>query len=132
MCTSGSISLIDSDGASIAGIQGELPSTVIKKRQVGSIKPVSRSVNNSTQDLRMTLPSQVHSLSHVWLYHSNWSDDLSPTHIIPPSPPNGHQFQLELGHFENTSPRTEVPLVDPEIPSTNIPNRETRPLGFGR
>ena len=82
---------MDSDGTSIAGIQGESPSTTIKKRQVGSIKPVQRSVNNDTQELRMIQPSQAHSLSPALSYHSNVSDDLSPPHIILPSPPNGHQ-----------------------------------------
>ena len=77
--TSGSISLIDSDGTSIDDIQGKSPSTMIKKRLVGSDKPVSRSVNNSTQGLRRTLPHQVHSPSPAWSYHSSWSDDLSPT-----------------------------------------------------
>ena len=80
---------------------------------------------NSTQELRMTLSSQAHSLYPVWSYHSNWSD------IKPPSPPNSHQSQLGMSHLENTSPWTEVPLVVPEMPSPNIPNRETRPLGFG-
>ena len=76
--TSGSISLIDSDGASVAGDQGELPSTTMKQRQGGSITPILKSVNNSTQESRMTLPSQVCSTSPVWSYYSNWSNDLSP------------------------------------------------------
>ena len=30
-----------------------------------------------------------------------------PLHIIPPSPPNGHQPKFGFGHLENTNPRTE-------------------------
>ena len=104
---------------------------MIMKRQVGSIKPGQRSVYNTTPELRMALPSQVHSPSPAWSYHSNWSDDLSTPHNIPPSPPNGCQPVLCLGHLENTYPRREVPLVVPQMSSPNIPNRETRPLGFG-
>ena len=71
----------------------------MKKKHVHNIKPVPRSVSNNTQELRMTLPNQVHSPSPVWLYHSNWSDDLSPSHVIPP---NGHQ---------SCSPSTEYQKV---------------------
>ena len=71
------------------------------------------------------LPSQVHSLSMAWSYHSNWSDDLSP-HVIPPSL-LGHQPPLNLGHLGTTNLRTEVPLVVPEMPSSEIPSRESGP-----
>ena len=128
---SGSISLIDSDGASVAGIHAESPSTTIKKIQVGSFKPVTRSVNSSSQESRITQPSKTHSTSPVWSYHSNWSDYLSPLHIIPPYPPNVHQSQLGLGCLENASPRLQVPLDAPEMSSPNISNTETGPLGFG-
>ena len=76
--TSGSISLMDSDEASVAGTPGGSSSTTAKKKQVGNIKLVPRSVSNDTQEPRMMLPNQVHSPSSVWSYHSNWSDDLSP------------------------------------------------------
>ena len=78
------------------------------------------------------LLSQVCSPSPVWSYHSNSSDNLSPPDIMPPSPLNGHQSQLGLGCLWTTYSNAEVPLVVPEIPSPNIPNREFRPLGFGR
>ena len=81
---------MDSDEDSVAGTQGGSSSTTTKKKKVGNIKPVPRSVFSNTQEPRMMLSNQVHSPSQVWLYHSNWSDDLSPPHIIPPSPHNGY------------------------------------------
>ena len=92
--TSESISLMDSDEPSVAGTQGGSSSTTTNKKQVGNVEPVARSVSNNTQELRMTLPKQVHSPSLAWSYLSNWSDDLPPLHIIPPSPLNSHQSQL--------------------------------------
>ena len=103
-----------------------------KKKQVDNIKPVSRSASNNTQEPRMMLPNQIHSLSLAWSYHSNWSDDLSPPHIIPLSALKGHQFHLGVGHLGTTNSRAEVPFIVPEMPSPNIPYRELRPLGFGR
>ena len=76
----------------------------------------------------MTLPSQAHSLHG---FTPQIGVMIYPPHIIPPSLPNGHQNKFGLVHLENTSPRTEVPLVVPEMPSPNIPTRETRLLGFG-
>ena len=67
----------------------------------------------------------------MWLYHSNWSDDVSPPHVIPPSLLS-HQPPLNLGYLGTTNSRTEVPLFIPEMPSHDIPSRESRPLGFGR
>ena len=96
------------------------------------MKPVPRSVVNNTQEPRMTLLNQVHSPSPTWSYHSNWSDNLSPPHIIPPSPLNNHQSQLGLGHLGTASSRMETPLFVPEMASLGIPNRESRPLGFER
>ena len=58
--------------------------TMAKKKQMGNIEPVPRSVTNNTQGPRMTLGSKVSSPSPTWSYHLNWSDDLPP-HIIPPS-----------------------------------------------
>ena len=79
-CTpSGSISLMDSDEASVVGTQGGSFSTTTKKKQVGNVKPVPKSVVSNTQELRMTLPNHVFSPSVAWSYHSNWYDDLSPT-----------------------------------------------------
>ena len=124
--------MIDSDESSVAGTQGGSSSTMAKKKQVGNVKPVPRSVSNNTQEPRTMLLSQVHSPSLAWSYHSNWSDDLSHPHVIPPSPLNGHQSQLGIGHLRITNSRTDVPLVVPEMPSPNIPNRELRPLGFRR
>ena len=72
--TSGSISLMDSDEASVNGAEGGSSSTMAKKKQVGNIEPVSRSVTNNTQGPRMTLCSQVSSQSPTWSYHSNWID----------------------------------------------------------
>ena len=94
--TLGSISLIDSDGDSVPDTEGGLSSTVAKKKQVGKVKPEPRSVSNNAQEPRMTLCSQVHSPSLVWSYHSNWSENLSLPHIIPPSPFNGYQSPLGL------------------------------------
>ena len=87
------------------------------------------SVSNNTQEPRMMLPSQVCSPSLVWSYHSNWSDDLSSLYNIPPSP-LGQQPLLNLGHLGTSNSRAEVPLVVPEMPSLDIPSRESRPLGF--
>ena len=121
---------MDSDKASVAGTQGGSSSATIKKKQVGNVKPVPRSLVNNTQELRMTLPNQLHSPSSMWLYHSNWSDILSPLHIIPPSPLNSHQSQVGLGCLRIDNSRTEDLLIVPEMPSPNIPNMELRPLGF--
>ena len=41
---------MDSDEASVAGTQGGFSSTIRKKKQVGNIKPVPRSVSNNTQE----------------------------------------------------------------------------------
>ena len=123
---------MDSGEASVACTQGGSSSTMAKMKQVGNIKPVPRSVVNNTQEPRMMVPNQGHSPSPVWLYHSNWSNDLSPPHIIPPSPLNSHQSWLELGCLGTASSRTEAPLFDPEMLSPDILNRELRPLGFGR
>ena len=97
------------------------------KKQRGNVKSVPRSVVNNTHEPRMTLPNQVHSPSPAWLYHSNWSDNLSPPHAIPPSPLNCHQSQLGLGHLGTAGSRMEVPLFVPEMSSPDIPNRELRP-----
>ena len=123
---------MDSDEARVAGAQGGSPSATTKKKQVGNFNPVCRSVASNIQEPGMTLPNQVHSPSPVWLYHSNWSDDLSPPHIIPCSPLNNHQSWLGLGNLGIANSRTEVSLISPEMPSPDIPNREFRPLGFGR
>ena len=85
------------------------------------------SVVNNAQELRITLPNQICSPSPMWSYHSNLSDDLSPPCVIPPSPFNIYQSWLGLGHLG-----TEASLLVPEIPSPNIPNRESRPMRFGR
>ena len=45
---------------------------------------------------------------------------------MPPSVPNVYQAYLGLGCLEDTDPRTEVPLVVPEMPSPDISNRKTR------
>ena len=76
-------------------------------------------------------PSQVHSPSLARSYHSNWSDDLSPPHIIPPSL-LGHQPLLNLGCLGTRNSRTEVPLVVPEMPSADMPSKEPGPLQFGK
>ena len=78
--TSGSITLIDSDEASVAGTPGQSFSAMAKQKQVGNVKQVPRSVSNNTQELRMMLLNQVCSSFLAWSYHSNWSDDLSPPH----------------------------------------------------
>ena len=62
---------MDSDDTSVTGTQGGSSSTMTKKAQVGNVKPVPRSVVNNTQELRMTLPNQIHSPSLMWSYHSN-------------------------------------------------------------
>ena len=120
---------MDSDEANVAGTQGGLPSTMTKKKQEGNVKPVPRSVSNNTQELRMMLPNQVCSPSLVWSYHSNWSNDPSPQ-IIPLSPLNGHQYQLQLGHLGTNNSRVEVPLIVPEMQSHNIPDIELRSFGI--
>ena len=74
-----------------------------KKRQVGNIKLVPRSVSNNTPEPRMTLSNQVCSPSLMLLYHSNWSDDLYPPYVIPSSPLNGHQSWLGVGHLGTTN-----------------------------
>ena len=48
--TSGSISLMDSDKASVTGAQEESSSTKTKKKQVGNVKLIPRSVVNNTQN----------------------------------------------------------------------------------
>ena len=55
-----------------------------------------------------------------------------PPHVIPTSPFNSHQSWLGLGHLGTTNSRMEAPLFVPEIPSPNIPNWESKPVGFGR
>ena len=122
--TSSSISLIDCTEVSVAGTQGGPSSLTTKKKQVGNIKLVPRSVSNNTQELRTMLPSQVHSPSLVWSNHSNWNEDLSTPHIIPPSPLDGHQSQLWLGHLGIINSRVELPLVVPKMSSPDIYNRE--------
>ena len=69
---SGFISLMDSNDTSVAGAQGESSSIMTKKKQVGNIKLVPRSVVNNTQELRMTLPNQICSPSPMWSHHLNW------------------------------------------------------------
>ena len=101
------------------------------KKTECKVKSVPRSVSNNTQESRTILPSQVHSPPLAWLYHSNWHDNLFPPHIIPPFLP-GHQPLLNLGHLGTKTSRTEVPLVVPEMPSPDIPSRESRSSGFGR
>ena len=123
---------MDSDGNSVAGTQGGSSSAMTKKKQVGNVKQVPRNVVNNTQELKMMLPNQVLSLSPVWSYHSNWSDDLFPPHVIPPSLLNSYQSQLGLGYLGTDNSRTEASLIVLEMPSPNIPNRELRPIGFGR
>ena len=103
-----------------------------KKKQVGKVKPVPMSVVNNTQEPRMTLLNQIHSPSPTWSYHTNWSDDLSPPNIIPPSPLKIYQSWLGLGLLGTAYSRIEVPLFVPEMPSPDVPNRESRPMGFGR
>ena len=74
------------------GTERESSSTMTKKKHVGNIKPVPRSVVNNTQELRMMVPNKVCSPSPMWLYHSNWSDNLFPhtsyhlLHLIAISP----------------------------------------------
>ena len=123
---------MDSDNTTVAGAQGGSSSAMKKKRQVGNVKLLPRSVVYNTQELRMTLPNQISHPSPMWSYHPNWSDDLSLQHIIPPSPLNSHQSQLELGHLGTANSGLETPLFVPEMPSPDIPNRESRPMGFGR
>ena len=74
---------MDPDNARVAGTQGGSSSTMTKQKQVGNVKLVPRSAVNNTQEPRMTVPNQVCSPSPTWSYHSNWSDNLSPPHIIP-------------------------------------------------
>ena len=91
--TSGSISLIDSDEASVAGTQGGLSSTMVKRKQVDNIKPVPRSVSNTTQELRMMLPYEAHSPSQaghitqigVMVYPCHTSYHLLHLMVINPS-----------------------------------------------
>ena len=123
---------MDSADASVAGAQGRSSSIMTKKKQVGNAKLVSRSVFNNTQKPRRMLANQFHSQSLMWSYQSNWSDYLSPQHILPPSAINSYQSQLGLGCLGTANSRTEAPLFVPEMPSPNIPNRESRPMGFGR
>ena len=129
--TSGSIYLIYSEEANVTGTQGQ-PSRTTTKKQVGNVKPIPRSVSNNTQELRISLPNQVHSPSPVWLYHSNWSEDLYPPHIRPPSPLNSHQSWFGLCYLGTVNSRTKAPLIVTEMPSPDIPNRELRPLGVRR
>ena len=75
---------------------------MIKKKQVGNIKPVLR-MWLTTQEPRTTLLNQIHSQSPMWSYHSNWSNDLSPPHAIPPSPLNSYYSQLWLGNLGTAS-----------------------------
>ena len=114
---------MDSDEASVSGMEGGSSNTMTKKKQVG----MSRSVSNNSRTENDA--AQVHSPSLMWSYNSNWSDDLSPPHIMPPYPLNGHQSWLGLG---TTNSRADVSLIVPEMPSPNISNRESRPLGFRR
>ena len=93
---------------------------------------VPRNVVINNQELRMMLPNQVHSPSLAWSYHSNWSDGLSLPHFIPPSTLVSYYSQLGLGDLGKSNSWTEVPLIVPEMPSPNIPNRESRHLGFGK
>ena len=39
-------------------------------------------------------------------------------------------IQLSFGHLGTTNSREKVPLVVPEIPSPDNPNRESRPWDF--
>ena len=123
---------MDSYDTSVTGTQGGSSSIMTKKNHVGNIKPVPRSVVSNTQELRTTLPNQIHSPSLMWLYHSNWSDDLSPPTHHNTTPFNSYQSQLELGHLETANSRTEAPLFVPEMPSSDIPNRKPIPVGFER
>ena len=43
-----------------------------------------------------------------------------------------HQSWWGLGCLRTANSRTEAPLFVPEIPSPNIPYRESMPMGFGR
>ena len=109
------------------------PGTKIKKRQVGNIKPVPRSVNNSHSRIKNdTAPARF--ILHPLCGHTTQIRVriLLPHTLYQHSPPNGCQPQLGLGHLVNNSSRAEVPLVVTEIPNPDISNRETRSLGFGR
>ena len=60
---------MDFDEASITGTQGGSSSATTKKKQVGNVKLVPRSVSNNAQELRTTLCNQAHSPSPAWSYH---------------------------------------------------------------
>ena len=84
--TSGSISLMDSDEASVTGAQGG-------KKQVVHIKPLPRSVSNNTQELRRHCPTKLilHPLpGHitqigVMIYLPHLSDHILHLIVINPS-----------------------------------------------
>ena len=96
------------------------------------VKLVPRSVVYNTQELRMMVPNDIVLRPCMWSYHSNWSDDLSSPHVIPPSPLNNFQSWLELGHVGEANSRTEAPLFVPEMPCPDFANREWRTMWFGR
>ena len=93
---------MDYDDTSVNGTQGGSSNVTTKKKQIGNVKLVPRSVVNNTQELRMMLPNQIHSPSPMWSYHSNWSDDQSPPHIIPPSPLNSCQSWFGVGSVRDS------------------------------
>ena len=90
--TSGSISLMDSDEASVTGAQGG-SSSATRKRQVVHIKPLPRSVSNNTQELRWHCPTKLilHPLpGHitqigVTIYLPHLSDHILHLIVINPS-----------------------------------------------